>query len=192
MKKSTAALVAILYLTSIAVYAQSLGDLAREEQNRRDAISSSILIILESAPAPVNDEEVSADEAKDNDASAKTATTQNDDAEESEDLSDNDDPDEYTDLYGNTESYWRNTISESRDRLNQLENDTRRLTSQRNTLQLQYDRTNTARRGPIKNELDRIKQELENNRKNMEQSRKELQFLQREARSSGALPGWLE
>ena len=50
MKKSTILLVVILYMTGVAAHAQSLGDLAREEQKRREAVSDKITII-DNAPS---------------------------------------------------------------------------------------------------------------------------------------------
>jgi len=51
-------LVTILYLTGIVAYAQSLADLAREEQKRRDSISGSRTIIFKFEPPVVPDETV--------------------------------------------------------------------------------------------------------------------------------------
>ena len=96
------------------------------------------------------------------------------------------------DANDNNESYWRNVISDARNRLRQLEDDSTELTSRRNALQLQHDRTNGARRGPIKDEIERTKQAQENIRIDLKQAREELQSLLNEARSSGALPGWIE
>ena len=45
MKKSTIFLVAIICLAGAAAYSQSLGDLAREEQKRREAVSGQITVI---------------------------------------------------------------------------------------------------------------------------------------------------
>ena len=183
MKRLILILITIFSMAGIAAYSGSLGDLASEEQKRRDSITDSVTIVLKSAPPPVTDvtdKEVPLDEAE-NDA----ANQNSDSAEKAE-------PEENTDFNGNTESYWRGVISDARDRLRQLEYDSTELTSRRNALQLQHDRTNGARRGPIKDEIERTRQSQENIRRDLEQARSELQSLLNEARSSGALPGWIE
>ena len=69
MKKSIAFLITILCMMSITMYAQSLSDLAKEEKKRREAISNSITIIIESAPVAVADKEVSTGKAENKGAS---------------------------------------------------------------------------------------------------------------------------
>jgi len=49
MKKYAVLFVMVFYMTSIAVHAQSLGDLAKEEQKRREAVSDGTVIVLENA-----------------------------------------------------------------------------------------------------------------------------------------------
>ena len=63
MKKSIVFLVAVLYMTGIAAYTQSLGDLAREEQKRRESISADKTISIELVPQ-------SASPGKDNSAAS--------------------------------------------------------------------------------------------------------------------------
>ena len=188
MKKCTVFLAMFFYLTGIAVYAQSLGDLAREEQKRREGISGETIIVLESARPVAPDEEISTE-----DDDGETENPRNSD--EKEDEKDSDEkaaPDELTDLYGKPESYWRKEMSDARSELKQLEDEMKELTSRRNALQFQYNATSSAPLGPIKDEIDRTIQEQELNRKNLEEARLKLQSLRNEARSSGALPGWIE
>lgn len=191
MKKSTVFLTVILCLSGIGAYAQSLGDLAIEEQKRRDAISTSRIIVLESAPAVASGKEILAEAEENEDASDGTENPRNTDAEKGQTFSEATNPNEITDLKGKTESYWRSTISDARNKLKQLEDEEKQLTSQRNALQLQNDRTNETRRGTIKDAIDKTRQAQEQNRKNLEQARKELQSLQNEARSSNVPPGWI-
>lgn len=189
----------IFYLTGIAAYAQSLSDLAIEEQKRRNSIPVDKVTTIELAPPEMPHEEVAADLAENEDADIETqdpdVETQDADTEE------NGDEPEYssikaaldreTAMYGKPESQWRETMSGARDRLMQLEEEVKKLTSQRNALQLQYNRTNGTRRGPINDALIKTSTELYTNRQNLEQARETLQSLQKEARSSGALPGWI-
>ena len=171
-------LAVFFYMAGIAAYAQSLGDIAREEQKRRESITGGITLVLKSAPPVAQDEKAST-----KDADAKK------DGEESDEKAE---PDELTDLYGKPESYWRGTMSDARSRLKQLEDEMKELTSQRNALQLRHDSTNGAWRASIKDEIDRTRQAQEQNKKDMEEARSKLQSLRDEARSSGALPGWIE
>jgi len=199
MKKCTVLLSAFFFLTCAAAYSQSLGDLAREEQKRRDAISEDRIITLENAPPAVPDKDAA--EGKkgfpdDEYAYDETEDTQNDyenaDGEESEYPAEESYPDAAANPDEKTESYWRNTMSEARNRIKQLENEKKELSSLRNALQSQHNKANGSRRGPIKNEIDKTRQAQDLNDKNLEQARKELQSLQNSARSSGALPGWIE
>jgi len=184
MKRLILLLIAILPMAGMAAYAGSLGDLAIEEQSRRDSITNSITIILKSASPPVTDKEALPDKAENDGAN------QNDDS--SKEAESDGDADLNVDDNDNNESHWRSVISDARNRVRQLEYDSTELTSRRNALQLQHDRTNGARRGPIKDEIERIRQSQENIRRDLEQARGELQSLLNEARSSGALPGWIE
>jgi len=178
MKKYTVFLAVFFYLAGITASAQSLGDLAKEEQKRRESISGGVILVLESAQPVVNDKEIS---------------TEANDAEEDEEESDKKaSQGELMDLYGNSESYWRNTISNARGQLKQYEDEMKELASLRNTLQLQHDSANGSRRGQIKDVIDRTKEAQELNRKNLEDAQSQLQSLLNEARSSGALPGWIE
>ena len=190
MKKIIIFPTAIICLTGIALYAQSLGDLARGEQIRRDSITNSIVIVIESPPPELPGEKVSADDAEDEDAETgnprKTREAANADSPEKVE------PYEITDLYGQNESYWRDTMSEARNRITWLEDETKELTSKRNALQLQHSSANGSRRASIKNDIDRAIQDLDQRRSELEQAREELRTLQNQARSSGALPGWIE
>ena len=192
MKKITIFLVAIICLTGIALYPQSLGDLARGEQARRDSISGGRVIIFESEPPELTDEEALTDdmenEEDDNAPGNPKKTKAGNDGESPE----KNERYEITDLNGKNESYWRDAMTTVRDKIKQLEDEANELTSRRNALQLQHGRTNGSKRAPIKDEIDRTIQDLEQNKSVLEQTREELRNLQNEARSSAALPGWIE
>lgn len=185
--------VLVFFLAGIAVHAQSLGDLGREEQKRRESISEAKTITFKVARS---DEPEESDDER---SSAEAEKTQNIDAvkeedneEENENSGDESDSNEARDFYGNTESYWRSTMVDARDRIKQLEDEAKELTYLRNDLQSQRSRKNTLLRGPLNEELDQTRQAQELNRKNLEQARQEIQSLQNIARSSGAFPGWIE
>ena len=190
MKKYMVFFAVFFFLTGITAYAQSLGDFAREEQKRREAAPDGITIMLESARPAAPVEKVSAEDA---DADAdETENPQEKDGNFGEDLDEKADPNELTDLYGNSESYWRNTMYDARSDLKLLEDEAKGLTSRLNAQQLQHNLANGVRRSRIKDEMDKTRQEQELNKKNLEEARSKLRSLQNEARSSGALPGWIE
>ena len=178
MKKCTVFLAVVFYLTGMAAHSQSLGDLAREEQKRRESISGGVILILESAQPVVLDNQKPTDDGgakEDGEESVKKASS-----------------DELEDLCGNPESYWRNTMSDARNMLKHYEGEMTELTSLRNALQLQHDSANGSRRGQIKDVIDRARDAQELNRKNLEEAQSQLQSLLNNARTCGALPGWIE
>ena len=193
MKKCTFFLALSFCLTGITAYAQSLADIAREEQKRRDSLPGGVKLLLGS-PLPTVPEEKNLKEDNDNiDADVESDNRQNPGVEtDGEDSDEKTAPDELKDLNGKPESYWRNVMSDARDNLKRLEEETKELSYRRNTLQLLHARTNGARRAPIQNEIDQTRREQELNIKNLEAARVKLQSLRDEARSSGALPGWVE
>lgn len=194
MKKLAFFLSAVFCLmTCVAAYAQSLGDFAREEEKRRNAISEDKIIKLENQPPTVPEEEVL---AGDENATDETENTQDagmeENGEEPESSAEKADQDGSTAPDEKNEAYWRNEMTGIRSKLKQLEDEAKELSSKRSSLQSRHSKTNSALRGPIKDEIDKTRQAQELNRKKLEQTRNELKALQNAARSSGALPGWVE
>jgi len=185
-------LVTILYLTCIAAYAQSLADIAREEQKRRDSISGRRTIIFKSEPPlAVFDEEVSRNDLH-NDLNDEENENAYDEPENPQNAYDEKDeeksgPDEAAVPYGKSETQWRKAASDARSRIKQLEDEAKSLTSRRNALQRQH-KTNVSQRGPIRDEINKTIQAQEQNGKNLEQARRELQSLQNETVSKPAIP----
>jgi len=197
MKKFTVVLTIVLYLAGGMAYARSLGEHAMEEQKRREGVSADRVTTFYYNPPPVmpvkeNSKEASADDEY---ASDETENPRDADAEELE-ASDSSPEEagryEITDLRGNNEAYWRKTMSDARNLVKQLEEEASALTLRRNALQLQLSTANGSRRGLIRDDIDKIVIEQDTNRKNLEEARGELQSRHNEARSSGALPGWVE
>ena len=187
---------AILCLAVVAAYAQSLGDLAREEQERRNSIPADKTIIIEVAPAAEPKEDVSTDVVGNKDDYDETENPKNTDGDEDGEESDYYDeeaaPKTAADSKAKTELYWRNAMADVQDRVKQLEEEGNDLATRRNALQLQRNKASGTRRGTIDDEINRLAFEQELNEKNLEQAREERRSLQNEARSSGALPGFVE
>ena len=202
MKKFTISLAAIvLLLAGISAYAQSLGDLAREEQKRRDEIKNDRVIIGNGVPtvAAIEEKEIKVENDPNNPASSENSKTgasaQSEDAENmegSDDGTEKPDPNESTDLNGKTESYWRKTISDARAKVEELEAKEKELTSQRNDQQTRFNRADGVRRNGFQKEIQKTIYEQDQNTQELEKARNRLSSLRNEGQSSGALPGWLE
>jgi len=175
------------------VHAQSLGDLAKKEKERRESINNNRV---------VTDEELAkyqsnAEAAKG--ASDKTAK-QPDKKESTENKTDNaakkdnkSEDVEAVDFQGRTESYWRTTMSAAYQNVDRLENEANVLVLKLNGLQDQfYKEADGFRRETIQREIQKTYYEQDLNKQNLEKANAALQDLQNEARKSGAFPGWIE
>ncbi|MDR0842796.1 MAG: hypothetical protein LBP68_05175 [Acidobacteriota bacterium] len=201
MKKSMIFLIAALLLASVAAYTQSLGDLAREEQKRREEIKDDKVIVGNGgSTVPTEEEEKDAKAKADGGAEASEKTdgaegvsggTKSGDVAQGEG-SEQADPDEPTDFDGRTESYWRQTVSDARTKLQELEDREKELTSERNEQQRLFSRTNGVSRNNVQKDIQKNIYEKDQNKEELERARQELESLQNEGRSSGALPGWIE
>ncbi|MDR1727414.1 MAG: hypothetical protein LBT74_05735 [Acidobacteriota bacterium] len=189
MKKAMIFLAAaVLLLTGVAAYAQSLGDLAREEQRRREEITDDKLIVGNGASTLATDDEDEGED-KDKDKDAKGGDGAEDPDGDGEEPAD---PDEPTDLNGRTESYWRKTLSEARAKVAELEEQGKELQSQRNEQQRRFSRVDGVRRNGVQKEIQKNIYERDVNKEELQKALQELESLQNEGQASGALPGWLE
>jgi hypothetical protein len=190
---SLAALFVLLITGSMA--AQSLGDLAKKEKERREKLQAQDKVITNDdtgkyksgavttvslppgAEKPANDK--AGDQADSPAASAgqKTQTV---------------DPDEPVDFEGRPESYWRQTFADARKKVKDLENEANVLTLRIADLQNQFYRESDGfRQQQIQREIQKSFYEQDLNKTNLAKSKDQLQELEKEARKSGALPGWL-
>jgi len=176
--------VALCAVLAIEGYSQSLGDLAKKEKERREAIGQVRVITGEQAakystgraeepaaadPAPPAEEETAEG------AVAKT------------------DPDEPVDFAGRPESFWRTTMAEARLEVKDLERERDTLVLKINQLQDQfYKQSDGFHRESIQRDLQKSYYLQDLNKENLEKAREALEDLKKEARKSGALPGWIE
>ncbi len=169
---------AILFIASAsAAHSQSLADLAKKEKFHRSQITNARVITAEEAAkyitiprAPASASDRSTVPAKPNKA----------------------DFDEPVDFLGRPESYWRKTMSDARQRVKELESEKNVLILKRNRLENTFHREDDGfKRGKIQEEIQKTIYEQDLNRKNLAKAQDALEDLAKEARKSGALPGWI-
>jgi len=186
MRLTIAVTASVLILSSIG-FPQSLGDLARKERERREMIKNESKPITNTdapkykggpittasyppgASMPV-DEKPGPTRA----AAGRAAH------------------DKLTDLLGRPESFWRQTMSEARQRVEDLENEANVLTLKLAGLQTRfYAESDGFKQQQIQREIQKTIYEQDVNKANVARAQTRLHELDTEARKSGALPGWL-
>jgi hypothetical protein len=102
------------------------------------------------------------------------------------------DLDEPVDFLGRPESYWRKTMSEARQRVKEMEMEKTALILKQNQLENEFHREdNGFKRKEIQREIQKMLYEQDLNRRNLEKAEDTVEDLEKEARKSGALPGWI-
>lgn len=173
--------VALSLALAVALQAQSLGDLAKKEKERREAIGQVRVITGEEAAR------YSTGQAEEP-AAAESAPPA-----EKETAAGAADPDEPVDFEGRPESFWRKTMAEARLAVKDLERERDTLVLKINQLQDQfYKQSDGFHREDIQRELQKSYYLQDLNKENLAKARDALADLEKEARRSGALPGWIE
>jgi len=175
-----------LLVTIVSVaYSQSLGDLANKEGERRKEIKSEKVITDEEA-------------AKYKESSLTTNTSEQPPAKSesgnkvSPANKETPESDEPVDFEGKTESYWRKTMAEARQKVKELEDQATAITLKINTLQNDFYREdNGFKREGIQRELQKSYYEQDKIKEDLAKAKDALQDLEKEGRKSGAPPGWL-
>jgi len=179
--------VLFIALASIA-YAQSLADLAQKEKERRQEVKNDKVVTddevakFRSEPSTTN----TADKPDVKPDSEKKAQEPNSEAK-----SEKTEPDEPVDFQGRPESYWRQTMADARQKVKDLENQANVLALKINDLQNRfYTEDDGFKRETIGREINKSFYEQDKNKEDLAKARDMLQELEKEARKSGALPGW--
>jgi len=160
-----------------ATHSQSLADLAKQEKLHRMRITNARAITAEEAAKYITEPGTP--------GSASDRPTDTDKAEKA-------DPDEPVDFLGRPESYWRKTMSEARQRVKELETEKNALILKQNQLENEFHREdNGFRRKEIQKEIQKMLYEQDLNGRNLDKAEDALEDLEKEARKSGALPGWI-
>jgi hypothetical protein len=192
MRRTSLLFCALMLIAAVAgAQTQSLADLAKKEKERRRQVTANTKVITnldaakyrsgpapaESTPVPVKSEAPAAS------ADAKAGAPAKPDKPES---------DEPKDFQGRTESWWRQTMADARKKVKELENAGNVMTLKIADLQNQFYReANGFRQQDIQREIQKGFYEQDLNKENLAKARRELEDLEKEARKSGALPGWL-
>ncbi len=191
MKHMLAVLSAMILMGSAAVsLSQSLGDLAKKEKERREKVGADGKVITNEdrskysngaittgAPVPA------VPEKKSGDSGDKGAVAGSANKEQS---------DEPVDFEGRPESYWRQTFADARKRVADLENQANVLVLKIVDLQTQFYReADGFHQQTIQRDIQKAFYEQDANKENLAKAKDQLQDLEKEARKSGALPGWM-
>jgi len=194
--KQIAAIISAVFLCVIlvpAVQAQSLADVAKKEQERREQISETPKEITNDDAADYSGGSVSTIEepaTKPDSESAEESSEESSDGKENGETADQDEP---VDFKGRTESYWRQTMTEARNKVKSLEEKATSITLKLNELENQfYSIDDGFDRDGVQREIQKSYYEQDLNKENLAKAKEELEELEIEARKSGALPGWIE
>jgi hypothetical protein len=175
---------ALLLVIASGAYSQSLADLANKEKERRQEINNVRVITAEDA-AKYRAKTPAANSAD------QPAATQDPGKKEAT-KADKPVSDEPVDFQGRPESYWRETMAAARQRVKDLENEANVIVLKITSLQNQfYSEDDGFKREGIQREIQKSFYEQDKNKADLEKARDILQDLEKEARKSGALPGWL-
>jgi hypothetical protein len=174
---------ALVLVFASGVQSQSLADLANKEKDRRAEVKSESKVITNQDTTKYGGGAVTTIEESEKKPAEKTEPPQ----------AGKKDSDEPADFQGRPESYWRTTMSEARQKVKDLENEANALTLKVASLRNQfYSEDNGFKRETIQRDLQKAFYEQDLNKENLAKAKDMLQDLEKEARKSGALPGWIQ
>jgi hypothetical protein len=198
MKRITKAfaIVFLLAATSQAM-AQSLGEIARKEKERREKLSNVQPKVITNADAAryrngaVTTVSLPAEAQSKTDAPKPAGGA---DANAAPKLgAAKPESDEPTDFQGRTESFWRQTMTDARKKVKDLENQANVIILKLNDLQNRfYAESDGFRQQQIQREIQKSLYEQDKNKEDLAAAKTELLDLEKDARRNGALPGWIE
>jgi hypothetical protein len=171
-------------------YAQSLADLAKKEKERRQAVKGDTKVITSEQAAkyqtgPVTTTTPSAVPAPDKTGQEKPVG----DAAAAKEKPPSDEP---VDFQGRPESFWKQTFADARKKVSELENEANVIILKLNDLQNRFYRESDGyRQQEIQREIQKTLYMQDLNKDNLAKAKDALTDLEKEARKSGALPGWI-
>jgi hypothetical protein len=188
MKHATMCLTAIfLILTATAVNSQSLGDLAKKEQERRAKIKAEKKVITNDDTGKYKSGAITTGTVPSEPAAERTGPGTDATVRDAKAA-----PDEPVDFQGRPESFWRQTMADARKQVKDLENETDLQVLKLNDLQNRFYREdNGFKQQEIQREIQKTFYEQDLTKDKLSKAKDQLQNLENEARKSGALPGWI-
>lgn len=194
MGKKLMTLTAALILLSVtAGFSQSLAELAKKEKERRAKLKAETKIITDVDAAKYKGGAVttgSPAEPAATGAQAKPAVSPLVGGAPAAGEAAADEP---VDFQGRPESFWRQTLTDARQRVTGLENGANVLVLRLADLQNKfYQEADGFKQQQIQREIQKAIYEQDQNKLELAKARQQLQDLETEARKSGALPGWLK
>jgi len=193
MRKTIVVLSAFMALAFAgAAYAQSLADLAKKEKERREQVKGESKVITNQQAA-----RFSTGSGSTTTRAAETATpkpgSEKEGGTETGAKPAKPESDEPTDFQGRPESYWRQTLADARRKVKELENEGNVIILKLNDLQNQFYReADGFKQQSIQREINKTFGQQDENKEKLAAAKSDLDDLLKEARKSGALPGWLE
>jgi hypothetical protein len=191
MKRIAVLLPLALFIAFVtAANSQSLTDVAKKEKERRDEVKNAKVITEEEAAkyrsqpqtdaaAPDQPAAAAGTEKKEGEAGAKPEAVKAD-------------ANESTDFQGRTESYWRKTMTEARQKVKDLTNEANVLILKIADLQNEFNKAgDNFKREALQRDIQKSYYEQDQNKEKLEKAKSELQDLENDARKNGALPGWI-
>jgi hypothetical protein len=195
MKSLSLIIVGLLVLVlASSGYSQSLAELAKKEKARREAVKANAKV-LTNEQANQGKARVStttlppATEKLGTDKTAAGAEKAAEDAAAKEKPA----TDEPVDFQGRPESFWRQTFADARKKVSDLENEATAIVLKLNDLQNRFYRESDGfKQQDIQREIQKTIYEQDLNKHNLTLAKEALEDLEKEARKSGALPGWIK
>jgi hypothetical protein len=178
-------------------YSQSLAELAKKEKERREAVKGEIKVITPEQAAkyqtsPVTTTTPSPGAAAEKPGTEKTAAGAEKPAEAATAAKDKPVSDEPVDFQGRPESFWKQTFADARQKVKDLENESNVIILKLNDLQNRFYREDSGyKQQEIQREIQKTIYEQDVNKEKLTQAKDALVDLEKEARKSGALPGWI-
>jgi len=193
MKKLAALLITIVLTALVTVvFPQSLAELAEMEKKRREEIKNGIKVITNADAAKYKSGPVTTFSSSSKTAPQVEIKAESEKVEGGANAA-KAEADEPVDFQGRPESYWRKTMAEARQRVKELENEAEVIILKLNDLQNQFYREDDGfKREAIQREIQKTIYEQDKNKEELAKAKNELLDLEKEARKSGALPGWLK
>jgi hypothetical protein len=190
MKKTAILTQAILFIAmASAAYSQSLADIADKEKERREEITNEKIITNEEAAKYKSEPLTNGPDQPTAKLDSEKKPSESNAASKSEKT----ELDEPVDFQGRPESYWRQTMADARQKVKDLENEGNVIVLKIADLQNQFYREdNGFRREGIQREIQKSFYEQDKNKEELAKAQDILQGLEKDARKSGALPGWIQ